>query len=101
MGPLHTAPPPPPAASAVLLFVLNISNAPHPDPSCTLAFVAPYICLSSFRVHVLGHSLGGGVAALLARRLRTKPELRARLAGASGELSASGLSTSLKSPLWN
>lgn len=45
-----------------------------------------------YRVHCLGHSMGGGVAALAAHLLRNTPELRARLAGASGVM-ATGFGT--------
>jgi pimeloyl-ACP methyl ester carboxylesterase len=40
--------------------------------------------LCRYRIHCLGHSLGGGVAALAAWLLRTTPELKQQLQGASG-----------------
>eukprot|EP00775_Hariotina_reticulata_P013274 gene13274-13405_t len=45
-----------------------------------------------YRIHCVGHSLGGGVAALIAYQLRNCPSLRARLSGASGVM-ASGYGT--------
>lgn len=42
------------------------------------------LCACRYRIHCLGHSLGGGVAALAAYLLRTSPELREQLQGASG-----------------
>ncbi|WIA19869.1 hypothetical protein OEZ85_005771 [Tetradesmus obliquus] len=45
-----------------------------------------------YRVHCLGHSLGGGVAALAAYLLRNTAELRSRLAQASGVV-ATGFGT--------
>jgi hypothetical protein len=40
--------------------------------------------LCRYRIHCLGHSLGGGVAALAAWLLRSTPELKQQLQGASG-----------------
>jgi len=42
------------------------------------------LCACRYRIHCLGHSLGGGVAALSAYLLRTRPDLREQLQAASG-----------------
>jgi acetyl esterase/lipase len=52
--------------------------------------------LRRYRIHCLGHSLGGGVAALAAYLLRTSPELREQLQGASGVMATGN--TALSSP---
>lgn len=50
-----------------------------------LQCLSMFTCMvSRYRIHCLGHSLGGGVAALAAYLLRTSPDLRDQLQAASG-----------------
>jgi hypothetical protein len=47
---------------------------------CAVTRFLVCVCAHRYMVHCLGHSLGGGVAALAAYLLRNTAELRSRLA---------------------
>jgi hypothetical protein len=62
-----------------------------------LCHAVPCSAVARYRIHCLGHSLGGGVAALAAYLLRNSPDWREQLKDASGVM-ATGTRQSVWKP---